>query len=201
MSNGKKERQRWNNRRFVTGRNDFGNSHTILIPGEEWHPLDGVPAPEYVPEQWDGPHVGLRLVEAFKTLANLPGGDGPGSTASSFWPEYWHDWEDALAQEGQADVKADTAAKANQSRVRPSAQDITRMDKAISWPGEYLAADPAFARLAHVVQRVAFYRSREMDMDYVARRMKRNSVMLRQDNRDGLDRIADCLRRDGVPIF
>jgi hypothetical protein len=27
---------------------------------DTWRPLDGVPAPEYVPPTWDGPHVGKR---------------------------------------------------------------------------------------------------------------------------------------------
>ena len=30
----------------------------------EWHPLDNTAAPEYVPPQWDGPHVGKRFAEA-----------------------------------------------------------------------------------------------------------------------------------------
>jgi hypothetical protein len=38
----------------------------MLLPAErirEWSPLDGVPPPE-----WDGPHVGRRLVEGVRTL-------------------------------------------------------------------------------------------------------------------------------------
>src|SRR6516225_2244337 len=33
-----------------------------------WHPLDGVPAPEYIPPAWDGVHAGKRLAEALRTL-------------------------------------------------------------------------------------------------------------------------------------
>lgn len=199
MSNVEKERQRWRNPKFVTGRHDFGNTHTILIPGEEWHPLDGTPAPEYVPEQWDGPHVGLRLVEAFKTLANTPDRGSRLDSASGFWPETWPEFQDLLAQEGQQDVKQETVEKANRARVCPSTQEITRMEMALCWPAEHLSGDDP--ELARIVQRVAFYRSLEMDMGYVARRMRVHAKLLRDRNRTALDLIASGLRRCSVPVF
>jgi hypothetical protein len=40
---------------------------SILIPAEDrWNPLEFTTAPEYVPGVWDGPHCGVRLVQAFK---------------------------------------------------------------------------------------------------------------------------------------
>jgi hypothetical protein len=36
------------------------------------HPLDHTPAPDYIPPQWDGPHVGKRLAEALRTLRYMP---------------------------------------------------------------------------------------------------------------------------------
>ena len=46
---------------------------SVLIPADErWNPLEHVTAPEYVPPTWDGVHVGVRLVEAFKTLSKMP---------------------------------------------------------------------------------------------------------------------------------
>lgn len=198
MSNAKKERHRWRNPQFVTGRNDFGNTHTILIPGNEWHPLDGVPAPDYVPDQWDGPQVGKRLVEAFKTLANMPDRGGV-RDASGFWPETWVEWEDLLAQESQADVKAEAHERANRVRIRPTAQEITRMETALCWPATYLSGDDP--ELARVVQRVAFYRSLDMDMTHVARRMRIAHKLLRERNRKGLDLIAAALIRSEVAVF
>ena len=35
--------------------------NSILLT--DWHPLDHRPAPDNVPEGWDGPHVGKRLVD------------------------------------------------------------------------------------------------------------------------------------------
>src|SRR5262249_41565870 len=63
---------------------------------EEWHPLAGTPAPESVPTRWDGPQVGKRLTEAFRTLSRLPmkGHPRPFGTC---WPEYMRDWSDELA--------------------------------------------------------------------------------------------------------
>jgi hypothetical protein len=40
--------------------------NSILLT--DWHPLDHRPAPDYVPERWDGPHVGKRLAEGLRTL-------------------------------------------------------------------------------------------------------------------------------------
>jgi hypothetical protein len=59
-------------RRWRIGRAEIASASSRLIPSESWHPLDGVPPPEYVPPAWDGPHVGLRLCDAFKTLAAMP---------------------------------------------------------------------------------------------------------------------------------
>jgi hypothetical protein len=196
-SNVTKPRDRWGNPHFKTGRNNFGNTHTTLIPGEDWHPLDGGPAPEYVPDDWDGVHVGCRLVGSFKTLAQLPGGHGPVITRG-FWPEYWPDWEDLLAQEGQADVKAEAQARANRVRLRPNAQEIGRMERALSWSGTYLSQD---VHLAQIVQRVAFYRSLEKELDYAAMRLRIDFRIVREQNRNGLDIIAAGLRRDRTPVF
>ena len=33
-----------------------------------WHPLDSVPAPDYVPPSRDGPHVGKRLVDGLRNV-------------------------------------------------------------------------------------------------------------------------------------
>jgi hypothetical protein len=47
----------------------------------EWHPLDHTSAPEYIPPQWDSPHVGKRLAEALRTLRHMPVNGYPAGTA------------------------------------------------------------------------------------------------------------------------
>jgi hypothetical protein len=192
-ANAQKSHGRKRFRQSVTAANALANG---LRPEDDWHPLDGTPAPEYVPEHWTGPHVGLRLVQAFKTLANMP---DPGSGSShGFWPVYFYEWDDLLAQEERdAQSKTDAASALNRAKIKPSAQDVSRMEQAISWPGRYCLSVPC----ARIVQRVAFYRSRDVDMHQLARRMKQEAKSLRKRNRVGLDIIAAGLRRDKVRVF
>jgi hypothetical protein len=44
----------------------------------KWNPLeDAGQMPEYIPPQWDGPHVGKRLVDGLRTLKLMPPPRGP----------------------------------------------------------------------------------------------------------------------------
>ena len=65
---------------------------------DTWHPLDSVPAPDYVPPNWDGPYVGKRLVEGLRTLMLMPTPSGPRMFGNG-WPEYAFDWADQCAQQ------------------------------------------------------------------------------------------------------
>lgn len=188
---GEKIRERWRIPQSVAAGN-LSSGESVLIPGDEWHPLDGKPAPEYIPDFWDGPHVGKRLVEAFKVLANLPDGGKRGG-APGFWPQIFHDEEDLKAQ------KEAVVEEPARPRIKPSSAEISRMETVIVWPGCYLFGD---AERAIIVQKVAFFRSIDMDMGHVARRLRfANDRALRQINRDGLDAIAAGLRRDKINIF
>jgi hypothetical protein len=168
----------------------------LRLSRDEWHPLDGPAPEEYIPEQWIGPHVGLRLVESFKTLAQLPSGFR--GFVSGIWPEYYYDRADLNSQQ-QADnaTKEDDANERNRARIRPSAQEISRMEAAISWPGRYIA-EPEISR---VVQHVALARSRELDMRYVARKLRMGERRVRDWNEAGLAAIARGLRVDEVRVF
>jgi hypothetical protein len=166
---------------------------------DEWHPLDDGPAPEYVPpSEWDGPHVGVRLCDAFKTLSMMPNRGASTKLAPGFWPTYQYEWEDLLAQRG-ADVatQEDDARSRNRARVQPSAQEISRMEAAISWPGRYIPE----VDTARIVQHVALARSRDLDMSYVARKMRVGAEQVRVGNGLGLAAIAFGLRGNGVHVF
>jgi hypothetical protein len=169
-----------------------------LLKATDWHPLDGVPAPEYIPPFWIGPHVGLRLVEAFKTLSRMPM-TGRVSTKSGVWPQYRHDWEDQLAQvTADKDAQEQDAREHNRVRLAPTAEDISRMERAIVWPARYLGGRPI---IAHIVQRIAAYRARGVDNDVLARNLKRSPAFIRRCNRNGLDVIAAGLRRHQEAVF
>jgi hypothetical protein len=91
-----------------------------------WHPLDGVPAPDYVPPTWDGPHVGKRLVDGLRTLMLMPAPSGP-RMFGNHWPVYAHDWADLLAQqEADAEQRQRDQREANRTRVRAAALDPKR---------------------------------------------------------------------------
>jgi hypothetical protein len=88
----------------------------VLIPRDEWHPLDGGSAPEYIPPAWDGPHVGRRLADAFATLSQLP--TPFRKSRSGFWPTYYYEWEDLVAQKtADAATQEDEASERNRTRV------------------------------------------------------------------------------------
>jgi hypothetical protein len=168
---------------------------------ENWHPLHQTPAPEYVPEVWAGFHVGRRLVEAFRTLSRMPVQRGP-RVFGSFWPEMQVEWFDELArvQADEAQQQADARA-ANRVRIRPTAVEISHMEAAIGWPGRYLI--PHRTHLARVVGFVALWRSREREIEWIARRLPGRPAphVVRARNRAGLDEIAAGLHRDQVPVL
>lgn len=188
-----KQRQRWK----MTAKELMA---PVLIPGEAWHPLDGAPCPEYVPEQWDGVHVSVRLVEGFKTLSCLPERDRHKQSASGFWPETWVEWTDMLAQTNSDTTQREIDAKIkNKVRSRPTAQDVGRMEIVLMWPAKYLA-DKSIT-MARIVQAVAFMRAKDYDSEKIARKLRMGPKHVRRINRDGLDLIACGLRKHSEPVF
>jgi hypothetical protein len=98
-----------------------------------------------------------------------------------------------------ADTSAleDDARLRNRAMVRPSAQEISRMEAAISWPGRYVTD----RERAKTVQLVALYRARDQDLGYACRKMRVGLRQGRESNREALDTIAAGLRRDAVRVF
>jgi hypothetical protein len=164
----------------------------------DWHPLNHTPLPEYIPPQWDGPHVGKRLSEALRTLRYIPINSYPRAFGNS-WPKYQIEWSDALAQleADEAQQEQDARAK-NWTRIIPSATEIARMETAIVWPASYLGHLP---QLLRTVQAVAVARSRERDIAHAARKLGLPGRLARRWNCEGLDLIAAGLRRDAVAAF
>jgi hypothetical protein len=166
---------------------------------KDWHPLDGVPAPDYVPPHWDGPQVGKRLVEALRLLRTLPGPVRPQAYGTA-WPAYFTEWSDRSSYEDDEHWKTDRASEWNARALkpRPSSVEIARMEAAIAWPGGFLAYYP---QLLVTVQLVAYGRSYYREIDWSARRLHLAPVIVRNWNREGLDIIAGGLRRRRIPVF
>ena len=171
---------------------------TALIPAvENWHPLDGVPAPEYIPKNWDGPHVGRRLIEGFRTLARTPMRQAAGFRPTS-WPLYRQEVSEYFAALVDAENPIAAAAERNRARLAPSAVEITRMELVIGWPARYLGDQP---ELAIIVQVVARYRALDWPLEDIARKLRRAPPLVRRCNRLGLDTIASGLVREAIAIF
>jgi hypothetical protein len=170
------------------------------IVDPDWSPLDTAEAPEYVPLVWRGWHVGLRLVEAFRTLARMPTG-APGGH-KTMWPLYQYEVREYYAALIGADseIAADVQGARNRVRLQASAEDIQRMETALSWPAHFLGANRL---LCIVVNEVAFFRARGFDLDRIARKTKPrcSTNLLRHRNQLGLDQIAEGLRREEAPVF
>jgi hypothetical protein len=106
------------------------NGHSVLIPvDEKWNPLEFTMAAEYVPSSWDGPHTGLRLIEAFKTLSQMPVGRGP-RFKSGFWPSHPMEGIDIVAKEHEYLISIRLAKRRDSGR----AHDIAaRRKKSAAW--------------------------------------------------------------------
>ncbi len=126
------------------------------------------------------------------------GAFGP-SSISGYWPSYRHEWADLLAQAGSdLEIQQWRAEQSNKIRMLPSANEISRMEQAIYWPAQFLKARPIILR---IVQTVALYRARDLDIEKIAHCMRKTSWRVHHLNRQGLDEIASGLRRGKVPVF
>jgi hypothetical protein len=164
----------------------------------EWHPLDGVSAPEYIPPQWDGPHVGKRLAEALRTLTHLSIGGAPRGFANA-WPEYAVEWIDEIAQAGADKTQqAQDAAAKNWTKIIPSAEEITRMEQAIAWPARYVGDLP---QLLRAVGAVAIAKARHQNVAAAARKLRVPRRLARRWHNEGCELIAAGLARDEVLVF
>jgi hypothetical protein len=183
----KRERQAWTAERL---RELAAQQPVKLNPVEN----DG-PPPEYIPEVWIGPHVGLRLVEAFKTLALMP--FKKPNTGKGFWPATTIErFDENARQQSDIELKEERQEAHNRARVMPSRQDVGRMEIAISWAGHYLTPEQS-----KLVQTIASLRARDCDIEMVARRLRLDERRMRRDNRVALDLIATGLRIDKVEVF
>jgi hypothetical protein len=104
-----------------------------LIPGT-WKVMDptrlgGIVDRPRLHSRWTPRHVGMRLIEAHRTLTRLPGGGA--SIQSAPWPMY------------ELEVAPPPAQNA---RLLATADEIARMEQAITWPMQFLSAEPAKAR-------------------------------------------------------
>ena len=86
-----------------------------------------------LPKRWTARHVGVRLIEAMEVLKILPGCGNGGS--SSVWPAYLNEGVELAYQAGAGTL----AIGRNNVRRIASANEVARMNEAITWPMQYLS--------------------------------------------------------------
>jgi hypothetical protein len=168
----------------------------------EWHPLDGVPAPDLLPERWHGPRVHYGYMNAWKTLRLCP---MPSFRIRCLWPEFQLEWIDMLGMLGDGgDAYAQWVREQNlRAREKPTSIEISHMESAFGWPGSYLRRKPMELLVAFQVNTRA--NALEIDVDqltHVHRILRHYSgENVRRLCREAADYIAYGLNRDEEPVF
>ena len=156
------------------------------------HPFRDELEADYLPDEWTPEHVERRLVEAYRTLAALPGGRHikPREFGNSM-PLHLVEWEDLLAQAENPDLEAITR------RERPTAIQIANMDICLGWSLSFLRG---YGDEARALSRRAGAKALGLSLTRVARRCEMNERQLRRMALRGAGVIAGGLnrRQDGV---
>jgi hypothetical protein len=166
---------------------------------EDWHPLDDVPPPEYIPATWNGPHVETRLADAWRVLNYMPWHSPYPRRFGQPWPRYRLEWHDLLAMVGGGELEA-MQREQNRTRFRPSAADISNMEKAIGWPMTYLHSE-RHALIVNVCARVKAQGFGELADEMRRRRYQGNPEQWQRMNWELCDWIANGLIVDRVAVF
>jgi hypothetical protein len=165
---------------------------------DNWSPLDGVPPPEFVPPQWNGPHVGRRLADAWLILARMPWRSPYPRAFGQTWPQYKLEWFDLLAIVGGGELES-VQREQNRTRILPSARQISEMEQAISWPMNYLR-EASHVLIVNTCARVDSFNG-DLAAELKRRRYHADADEWRRAHWKHCDRIADALIADRVVVF
>lgn len=163
-----------------------------------WSPLDDQPMPEYIPLQWTGPHVQLRLIDAWKILSKMPWRSPFPRAFGRWWPQYKVEFEDLLCMLGAGELES-MQREANRVRLLPSAKEISQMERAIGWPMQYLT-EPRHVLITNVCARVASFDG-DLEREIKRRRYDGDAETWRQIHWTLCDAMADRLIVDRVMVF
>jgi hypothetical protein len=160
-------------------------------------PFDPLDIVNELPPLWDGPHVGLRLVEGFETLRSMPLGDHTGD-ARTAWPGYMYEFDDLVEQQKQGELERTLAAQ-NRTRVSPSVREITRAIEVCYWPTKFLSH--GHLQLCEAVNAVAFAHALGFDAGWVTRKRGGYADTWRVRHDHGCELIAERLIANRVTVF
>jgi hypothetical protein len=169
---------------------------TLLIrkdPTFDYTLFEDEPPP--LPSAWNGAHVGLRLTEAFTTLAKMPRKHRMG--VRSAWPSYMYEFEDLINQAAQGELER-TQEQQNRARAAPSAVEIMHMEQVLYWPTQFLQAKP---ELCLAVNALALVHSLGADAGWVAKKRGGFADTWRIRHDAGCELIASGLIKGRVKVF
>jgi hypothetical protein len=146
---------------------------------------------DLLPATWVGPHVGLRLADAFATLRRLP---SPSQAMITCWPAYTRDTNAEQNEEMQQGELELFNERRNRVAMLPSASEVTHMEIALCWPMRFLAHDK---NLSLGVQ----YAARFMDYGRIAKRYGGTHDLWQHRNWMGCARIAQGLNHEAERVF
>jgi len=165
---------------------------------DDWSPLDGVPAPEFIPPQWTGPHVALRLADAWRVLSKMPWRSPFPRAFGRWWPAYRVEWFDLLSMVGAGELEA-MQREANRTRILPSAKEISQMEHAIGWPMQYLTTERAVL-IVNVCARVTSFDG-DLQREIQRRKYGGEAAHWQKLNWTFCDNIADQLTSERIMVF
>ena len=154
--------------------------------------------PDDRPETWTPEHVGQRLVDAFRTLDRMPRPKGP-RAPGNHWPRTRLEWADQLAHAELPEAeRRERADLRNALAMRPSGQEIDRMDRALDWLRDLRALDPG---LALVTSLWALRTARRRSLRALCREKGWAPGTFYKLRARALDHLAATLNASGVPVF
>lgn len=167
----------------------------------DWHPLDGVPAPDYVPERWTPEHVQLRMIRAYETVHLIVSRPGPGS-ARGFWPGIKRDRaeiEDVEFGIGTAILRGEVDRRPTMvgSKSEATARLIAEMERALRWPALHVSN----RHLRTVLMSWCNAKARKHNFQRVCREKGWAYSTARRKRDEAAALIASSLNRTGVAVY
>lgn len=155
------------------------------------NPFDEGPCEDVLPDVWLGPHVGIRLTDAFITLRRLP---MPSRTMATCWPAYARDVNAETNEEMQQGELELFNERRNRVQILPSSIEVSQMEIALQWPMRFLGHDRNLSRGVQFAARFG-------DYGKIAKRYGGTHDLWQHRNWLGCARIANGLNREGERVF
>ena len=149
----------------------------------------------FLASAWNAERVGEALVEAFVTLDRLPRVQGP-RAPGGHWPGILREWSDQLGIDPLERKMREEAA--NQTVVKPTAEEILHMEMAFDWLKELREQEPGIA-LVVTMWALRTAQGRSMKQLCYEKRWSRRTFWRKKAR--GLEMLAEMLNLRVVPVF